>query len=123
MAPKTPKRYSCSMCSKTERQVLGGHKSSHYKFTMKIYDAIDDLRPKKQLLISTATCHQQIGDGRTHYTCKICFKTFPSGQALGGHQRRQWTGNMKRQSAPKILDFDMNELPKEEDHEDFCTKC
>lgn len=136
-APKTPRRYACSFCGKTFscHLAFGGHKSSHNKFKMVIYNGID-LRRKKQQSLITNTCDEQTGkiassgenaaspelvdDYRTH-TCKICLKKFPSGQALGGHQRLHWKGQ-KTQSAPKILDFDLNELSKEEDG-DPSAKC
>lgn len=138
-APNTPKIYTCSFCSKTFscHLAFGGHKSSHTKFRMVIYNAIDYRRKKQHI---TNICHQEtgkiasseknastpepIGDDRT-YTCKICFQKFSSGQALGGHQRRHCSDNMpeqKTQSAPKILAFDLNELRKEED-EDPSSRC
>ncbi|KZV15479.1 hypothetical protein F511_42098 [Dorcoceras hygrometricum] len=116
-----PKIYACSFCSKTfsSHLALGGHKSSHNKFQMIIYNAIDLRRRKRPSMITNA-CHQQpredrhnasnpesVGDDDRTHTCKICFKKFSSGQALGGHQRRHWTGNMpdRRPEIRYTLDF------------------
>ncbi|KZV44430.1 hypothetical protein F511_19331 [Dorcoceras hygrometricum] len=133
-----PKIYACCFCDKSfsSHLALGGHKSSHSKFRMIIYNAVDHRQRKGQAIITYKSDQQtredhnsaipvSIGDDRTH-TCKICFKKFSSGQALGGHQRHHWTGNMTDQKktlpVPKILDFDLNELPEEQDA-DPSSKC
>ncbi|RVW60724.1 hypothetical protein CK203_053072 [Vitis vinifera] len=60
----------------------------------------------------------------TTHQCKCCNKTFPTGQALGGHMRCHWNGPSEApssqvtspgeasQTGPKLLlGFDLNELP------------
>ncbi|KAF5182768.1 Zinc finger protein [Thalictrum thalictroides] len=77
--------YRCSECNKcfSSHQALGGHKSSH------------STKKTKDVLASTSGAALE-HDTRyglvlnpTHQ-CKICNKSFPSGQALGGHQRSHY---------------------------------
>ncbi|KAK3193014.1 hypothetical protein Dsin_024324 [Dipteronia sinensis] len=85
--------YKCTVCDKafSSYQALGGHKASHRK------NATDptstaavtvDAKPT-----STTTTSTNSGSSRTH-ECSICHKTFPSGQALGGHKRCHYEGGV-----------------------------
>ncbi|KAH0633343.1 hypothetical protein KY284_036129 [Solanum tuberosum] len=87
--------YKCSVCGKGFRsyQALGGHKASHQKLIAGGGGGDD------QSTTSTTTNATGItssgnsnGSGRTH-ECLICHKCFPTGQALGGHNRYHYDGN------------------------------
>ncbi|KAG7022496.1 Zinc finger protein ZAT10, partial [Cucurbita argyrosperma subsp. argyrosperma] len=106
--------YSCSVCNKSfsSYQALGGHKSSHRKS-----DAAADT--DSTTLTTTATSAVS-SSTRTHQ-CSICFKCFPTGQALGGHKRRHYDGNNNKTLAAgsdsngdstlthtHVRDFDLN---------------
>jgi hypothetical protein len=74
------------------------------------------------------------------HICNICHKSFSTGQALGGHKRCHWTGPVSTEAAPapaapalsqvtetvqevkklkrKFLDFDLNELPPNEEEDE-----
>ncbi|KAL6650879.1 hypothetical protein ACP70R_009804 [Stipagrostis hirtigluma subsp. patula] len=54
------------------------------------------------------------------HVCADCHMTFPSGQALGGHKRKHWLPEKLRAQAARAAaprDFDLNELPKEDEAE------
>lgn len=144
--PTTPDRYRCSTCNKSfpTHQALGGHRSSHNKF--KNSQTMDDsacadappadyehygFTPNVNL---TTQAHEAQGCNdaaaalasmlSTTHQCKCCNKTFPTGQALGGHMRCHWNGPSEApssqvtspgeasQTGPKLLlGFDLNELP------------
>ncbi|KAE8659161.1 hypothetical protein F3Y22_tig00116964pilonHSYRG00216 [Hibiscus syriacus] len=83
--------YKCSVCNKSfnSYQALGGHKASHRKLS----GGNDDQ--------STSTTNSAIAggvisaalnpSGKSH-ECSICHKSFPTGQALGGHKRCHYEG-------------------------------
>ncbi|XP_014498713.1 zinc finger protein ZAT10-like [Vigna radiata var. radiata] len=77
--------YKCSVCNKafSSYQALGGHKASHRKLS----GAGED-QPTSSSVTTTSASN---GGGRTH-ECSICHKTFPTGQALGGHKRCHYEG-------------------------------
>lgn len=79
--------YKCSVCGKAfaSYQALGGHKASHRKLV-----AGGDEQSSTSASLATATTTAS-GGGRTH-ECSICHKSFPTGQALGGHKRRHYDG-------------------------------
>ena len=78
--------YKCSVCNKAfpSYQALGGHKASHRKH------AVDDHSTSSAATTSSATAVSGSG-GKTH-ECSICHKSFPTGQALGGHKRCHYDG-------------------------------
>ncbi|XP_022988946.1 zinc finger protein ZAT10-like [Cucurbita maxima] len=107
--------YSCSVCNKSfsSYQALGGHKSSHRKS-----DAIDT--DSTSATTTSAVSSSTAASTRTHQ-CSICFKCFPTGQALGGHKRRHYDGNNNKTLAAgsdsngdstltqtHVRDFDLN---------------
>ncbi|KAK2993107.1 hypothetical protein RJ640_021779 [Escallonia rubra] len=65
------------------------------------------------------------------YKCKICDKAFPTGKALGGHQRFHYKGLAKKPATSKVISpgdakasiqpcssssaFDLNQLPPADD--------
>ncbi|XP_020210754.1 zinc finger protein ZAT10 [Cajanus cajan] len=85
-APKLS--YKCSVCNKafSSYQALGGHKASHRKFAA-ASGAAEDHSTSSAVTTSSASN----GGGRSH-ECSICHKTFPTGQALGGHKRCHYEG-------------------------------
>ncbi|KAB1214989.1 Zinc finger protein AZF2 [Morella rubra] len=156
--PVTPNRYVCSLCSKSfpTHQALGGHMSSHNKLK-----SIQTLNESVSADISAAEECGHYGIPTTQvdeteavlagsmHQCKICYKTFPTGQALGGHKRCHWTAPVELQSSQvtspgeakaqsgqatsagearqsngrRILEFDLNELPAMEGEESvFCGR-
>ncbi|MBA0717400.1 hypothetical protein Golax_005226 [Gossypium laxum] len=84
--------YKCEVCNKSfpTYQSLGGHKSSHRKFVGADEDPTTTAAAEDKFTASTTATnsHPMISNqgGKTH-TCSICYKTFSSGQALGGHKR------------------------------------
>ncbi|CAL9121734.1 unnamed protein product [Musa textilis] len=93
-SPLNVNSYICSECGKgfPSFQALGGHKTRHRKpasATLKLEAAGEDAA----FSVSTnGTAYAAVaGDGKTH-ECKVCHKSFPTGQALGGHMRRHYDG-------------------------------
>ncbi|KAK8626930.1 hypothetical protein V6N13_134559 [Hibiscus sabdariffa] len=95
--------YKCSVCDKafSSYQALGGHKASHRKPST-------DGAAAKTITHSTTSTTSSSGDtggnGRAH-KCSICHKTFPTGQALGGHKRCHYEGgnNNSNKSGSVVL--------------------
>ncbi|GAU14995.1 hypothetical protein TSUD_47900 [Trifolium subterraneum] len=89
LSPSLPVKlnHRCSVCNKAfpSYQALGGHKASHRKSssenqtTAVINDAVS---------VTAATI---TSSGKMH-ECSICHKSFPTGQALGGHKRCHYDG-------------------------------
>ncbi|XVF01378.1 hypothetical protein REPUB_Repub04eG0083100 [Reevesia pubescens] len=82
--------YKCSVCNKafSSYQALGGHKASHRKSST---DSAATTNADNPSTSSTTTISATSGSGKAH-ECSICHKTFPTGQALGGHKRRHYEG-------------------------------
>ncbi|XP_059460412.1 zinc finger protein ZAT10-like [Corylus avellana] len=80
--------YKCSVCDKafSSYQALGGHKASHRKHAA----AAGDDQSTSSTTSTTATASHS-GSGKVH-ECSICHKSFPTGQALGGHKRCHYEG-------------------------------
>ncbi|KAJ1385469.1 Zinc finger C2H2-type [Sesbania bispinosa] len=117
--------YKCSVCNKafSSYQALGGHKASHRKFAGAVA-AAEDQSTSSAVTTSSASN----GGGKVHQ-CSICHKSFPTGQALGGHKRCHYEGGGGGSSAVTASegvgsthshhrDFDLN-LPA---FPDFSTK-
>lgn len=114
-------KFSCSICKKAFQsyQALGGHRASHKKFK-------GCCAPKSQEnSLETENSHNQ-SENRVHacaekaevgckksrdHECPICFKVFPSGQALGGHKRSHLIMDQAKNSAPPA---DQTEKPTRE---------
>ncbi|KAK8948760.1 Zinc finger protein AZF1 [Platanthera zijinensis] len=77
--------YKCSICFRNfaSYQALGGHKASHRK---PVDDAASSASGLHGVAISAAS------GGRKVHRCSVCQKTFPTGQALGGHKRCHYDG-------------------------------
>ncbi|VVA93841.1 unnamed protein product [Arabis nemorensis] len=107
--------YKCSVCGKSfpSYQALGGHKTSHRK------PVSNDEHPNNDNGSVTNNGNISNGlvgqSGKTH-KCSICFKSFPSGQALGGHKRCHYDGGNGNGS--NNHGFDLN-LPADQVMEDF----
>lgn len=91
---KTSHMYTCSVCNKSfqSHQALGGHKASH---RTRPIDDDNNNDNGKVTSFATETALNYVSAlnprGRIH-KCSICFKTFPTGQALGGHKRKHYEG-------------------------------
>ncbi|KAK9144236.1 hypothetical protein Sjap_004139 [Stephania japonica] len=140
-------RYKCSICNKSfpTHQALGGHKSSHYN-KLKITNTTiaagimgDDhdeklaLSADHQMVVAFKNSKAAKSTGENLHQCEICQKTFPTGQALGGHKRRHWTGPTEHhEPLPPVLpppaahgqmikpfafEFDLNMLPPMDEEE------
>ncbi|KAL5972311.1 hypothetical protein ACLOJK_041564 [Asimina triloba] len=94
------RRYHCNVCNRNfaSHQALGGHKASHKKGRYES-SAGDNLDGDGDVIMSVANSsdhhhHHRVKAAATTasvHRCKICDKSFPSGQALGGHQRCHWS--------------------------------
>ncbi|KAK9095568.1 hypothetical protein Scep_027037 [Stephania cephalantha] len=123
--------YKCSICNKSfpTHQALGGHKSSHYNKLIKTTTTtttttntiaaagiMGDDHGKELALLADHDIKAAKSTGELSlHQCEICQKTFPTGQALGGHKRRHWTGPADHEPPPPppplAIEFDLNELP------------
>ncbi|KAK1324075.1 Zinc finger protein ZAT10 [Acorus calamus] len=99
--------YKCSVCDKAfpSYQALGGHKASHRKLSAPAED-------RSSAASGSGSVVSGGGGGRTHQ-CSVCFKTFASGQALGGHKRRHYDGGVgvsssETGSSSVLRNFDLN---------------
>ena len=77
--------HKCSVCNKAfpSYQALGGHKASHRKSSSENHQSTT-VNDTVSVSVSTVT-------GKMH-ECSICHKSFPTGQALGGHKRCHYEG-------------------------------
>ncbi|KAI3431043.1 uncharacterized protein J3R85_008107, partial [Psidium guajava] len=87
-APRVKLSYKCSVCDKAfpSYQALGGHKASHRKSSS---EATSSAAPANN---PTSSSSAAAGGGGKLHECSICHKTFPTGQALGGHKRCHYDG-------------------------------
>lgn len=85
--PSKTQSYECSVCGKAfpSYQALGGHKTSHRKPVAAAATAGADA------VTSASTSGATSVPGRAH-ECSVCHKSFPTGQALGGHMRCHYEG-------------------------------
>ncbi|KAJ9186822.1 hypothetical protein P3X46_002352 [Hevea brasiliensis] len=79
--------YKCTVCNKafSSYQALGGHKASHRKLAGR------GDQSTSSTTTSSANAPISNGSGKLH-ECSICHKSFPTGQALGGHKRCHYEG-------------------------------
>ncbi|KAF2563574.1 hypothetical protein F2Q70_00014915 [Brassica cretica] len=144
-------KHVCVTCNKsfTSYQALGGHRASHNK--VKVLENHHARANGEALLLGTEAMIAGLGSAQGPNTsissngdhvCNKCHKSFPTGQALGGHKRRHWTGPVSSEAATavpsaatapggasssqvtetvqevkkkKLLEFDLNELPPNEE--------
>ncbi|XP_020173392.1 zinc finger protein 1 [Aegilops tauschii subsp. strangulata] len=105
LGPSEPaQEHWCSVCGKgfPSYQALGGHKASHRP---KPAPAGAD-EPAATAAASSTTSSGAGGGGKVH-ECSVCKKTFPTGQALGGHKRCHYEGPIGA-SAVASRGFDLN---------------
>ncbi|XP_043708565.1 zinc finger protein ZAT10-like [Telopea speciosissima] len=89
--------YKCAVCNKAfpSYQALGGHKASHRKLTGGAEDQSSSSSASTTTTSTTSPANPtpgSVGGSRTH-ECSVCHKTFPTGQALGGHKRCHYSGS------------------------------
>nr|BAA19113.1 tapetum-specific zinc finger protein 1 [Petunia x hybrida] len=132
----TPEKYKCNTCEKSfaTHQALGGHRSSHNKFRMVIQNSVEDdvvtnvatssiIGPVEEREEAAASTSKLLVDHN---------KNASASQVLGVQNRCQWGSPIDHQAGPstsqltspgevshsigrQILDFDLNELPPQED--------
>lgn len=100
--------HRCSLCGKAfpSYQALGGHKTSHRKSASTAAASADD----NPLSAGSPPASAGSGGGRVHQ-CSICQKTFPTGQALGGHKRCHYDGTIGSAAGSGHRGFDLNLPP------------
>ncbi|CAI8604831.1 unnamed protein product [Vicia faba] len=84
--PPVKLNHRCTVCNKAfpSYQALGGHKASHRKSSLENQSTtVNDTATAILSTVSTT--------GKMH-ECSICHKSFPTGQALGGHKRCHYEG-------------------------------
>ncbi|CAN0905611.1 Zinc finger protein ZAT10 [Linum grandiflorum] len=86
--------YKCTVCGKAfpSYQALGGHKASHRKSV-----AVQSTSGVTTTTTTTSSS-SAAGAGKAH-ECSICHKSFPTGQALGGHKRCHYDGGAANNNA------------------------
>ncbi|KZV23278.1 hypothetical protein F511_02179 [Dorcoceras hygrometricum] len=104
-------KFLCTICRRSfpSYQALGGHRASHKKFKgccaprseNTDYSPVQSDQSSKNVREFRAKTASEVGlkKGKDH-ECPICFKVFPSGQALGGHKRSHLITNQTKSSHP-----------------------
>ncbi|KAL1196483.1 Zinc finger protein AZF1 [Cardamine amara subsp. amara] len=103
-SPSDQRDYKCTVCGRSfsSYQALGGHKTSHRKpvnngTTSGNNELSNNSHSNSNnggsvvINVNGNTSNGVSQSGKTH-TCSICFKSFTSGQALGGHKRCHYDG-------------------------------
>ncbi|PKA65936.1 Zinc finger protein ZAT10 [Apostasia shenzhenica] len=87
--------HKCSVCGKAfpSYQALGGHKASHRKPILGSAGGVAVGDDRLSAGSPAASSSSSTAGGRVHQ-CQICLKTFPTGQALGGHKRCHYDGTI-----------------------------
>ncbi|XP_073036697.1 uncharacterized protein [Primulina eburnea] len=134
-------KFLCTICKRAfpSYQALGGHRASHKKFKgccaprseNTENSPIQSDQNSQNTRDFAAKTASEVGfkKGKDH-ECPICFKIFPSGQALGGHKRSHLISHQTKSThpstapqkpIPKIRDFlDLNmPAPVDEECSDF----
>ncbi|KAK6143643.1 hypothetical protein DH2020_023991 [Rehmannia glutinosa] len=92
--------YKCCVCDKTfpSYQALGGHKTSHRHKPPSA--AVPENGNSSESTSAATTVASNCPKARLH-KCSICGKSFPTGQALGGHKRKHYEGVIGRNGGAK----------------------
>ncbi|KAF2576825.1 hypothetical protein F2Q68_00003796 [Brassica cretica] len=101
--------FKCTVCGKSfnSYQALGGHKTSHRKPPANNVNVPSSQEPSN----NNSHGNGVNLSGKIH-TCSICFKSFSSGQALGGHKRCHYDGGNNGNGNGSV-GFDLN-LPADQ---------
>uniref|UniRef100_A0A7N0UXI5 C2H2-type domain-containing protein n=1 Tax=Kalanchoe fedtschenkoi TaxID=63787 RepID=A0A7N0UXI5_KALFE len=99
--PSAP--HKCSVCNKAfgSYQALGGHMASHKRaaaVAAATAENYKDDHSKKQLHSNKPASSVK---ATADHECSICHKSFPTGQALGGHKRRHYEGILGNHNSVK----------------------
>ncbi|KAG6471087.1 zinc finger protein AZF3-like [Zingiber officinale] len=100
LPPAVKAEFKCSVCGKAfgSYQALGGHKASHRKLNageeaLASSAASPAISASGSSAAAAAAAAANSGGGKAHQ-CSVCGKSFPTGQALGGHKRCHYDGNL-----------------------------
>ncbi|XP_010939137.1 zinc finger protein ZAT6 [Elaeis guineensis] len=127
--------YKCSVCGKAfgSYQALGGHKASHRRPPSSSSGGGGGVGEE---VVSSGSASSSGGGGRVH-ECSVCHKTFPTGQALGGHKRRHYEGGAAAgatgrsgvttseaaTSGPRGFDLNLPPLPDQFGRQATASRC
>ncbi|XVF61322.1 hypothetical protein PTKIN_Ptkin08bG0121100 [Pterospermum kingtungense] len=112
--------FKCTVCNKgfPSYQALGGHKASHKKVVgAEEHPSTPAISAAAATPATAAANSPPMNQGGKIHTCSICYKTFSSGQALGGHKRCHYEagsnnyssgGDDVKSSSQSQRDFDLN---------------
>ncbi|PIN00584.1 hypothetical protein CDL12_26910 [Handroanthus impetiginosus] len=110
-------RFECSSCKKVfgSHQALGGHRASHknVKGCYAITKNIDEEESEGWCLGEMIMKDNNNSNNNNNiiningHKCSICWRVFPSGQALGGHMRCHWE-KVDIQETSVVCGFDLN---------------
>ncbi|KAJ0241974.1 Zinc finger protein AZF1 [Hirschfeldia incana] len=94
--------FKCTVCGKSfnSYQALGGHKTSHRKpptnnnvnVVPSSQEPANNNGHSNVVFSGNVTASNGVNQSGKIHTCSICFKSFSSGQALGGHKRCHYDG-------------------------------
>ncbi|KAL6994155.1 hypothetical protein U1Q18_012262 [Sarracenia purpurea var. burkii] len=111
------REYRCTTCNKIfdSYQALGGHSTSHRSFVLKIEKSLVLTDNDAKSKLDKLECNENLIEEKKSkdHECPICFKVFPSGQALGGHKRAHYTGlseNTTQESSTILAEQKVSEI-------------
>ncbi|XP_074589421.1 zinc finger protein AZF3-like [Curcuma longa] len=121
--------FKCSVCGKAfgSHQALGGHKASHRKLN----SADESLSSAASSAASASGSSAAAAAAGKAHQCSVCGKSFPTGQALGGHKRCHYDGTLGGSGASAASEvassnhraFDLNVPPAPEFTLEVAGRC